>query len=1109
MRYLTMILLLLMGLAAPDLHADKKKKKKKGKEEKAKTEEKSKLNSGTFGAMKFRTVGPALTEGRIGDLAVHPENEAVWYIAVASGGVWKTVNAGTTWKPIFDRYGSYSIGCVTIDPNNPNVVWVGTGENNSQRSVGYGDGIYKSVDGGKTWKNMGLKNSEHISKIVVDPRDSNTIIVASQGPLWSDGGDRGIFRSTDGGETWENTLKVSDKTGCNDLVFDPRNPDIMYTASYQRRRHVWTLINGGPESNIYKSFDGGKTWKKSGRGLPGGDKGRIGLAIAPSQPDTLYAIVEALDNKGGFFRSVNAGDSWQKRSSYVSDSPQYYQEIIVEPHNPDVVYSNDTYLQRSDDGGKTFKNVDGRSKHVDNHVVWIDPRRNDHLLVGCDGGFYETFDRGATWLFRANLPIIQFYKVSTDNAEPFYNIYGGTQDNYSLGGPSRTLNRHGIRNTDWFVTHGGDGFETQVDPTDHNVIYAQSQYGVLVRYDRRSGEEIGIQPQPPKDEVYIWNWDSPLVLSAHSNTRLYFGGNKLFRTDDRGNSWKEISPDMSRGIDRNTLKVMDRVWGVDTVAKNRSTSFYGNLVSLAESVKDENMLVAGTDDGLIHITTDGGANWTRIESVPGIPERTYVNAVAISRHDDNVIYAAFNNHKMGDFKPYLMRSADKGKTWTAITEGLPERGSVYTIVEDHVKPELLFCGTEFGAFMSVDTGAKWIKLSAGLPTISVRDMDIQRRENDLVLGTFGRGFYVLDDYSPLRYVNKENLEKESMVFPVRDAWAYFPSAPLGGGRRGYQGDSLWVADNPPYGAVITYYLPESMKTLVGERKKKESKIAKEGGDTPYPSWDELRKEEREKKPKIILTVTNEAGEVVRRLTGSTSAGFHRVAWDLCWSDNSPITTGSRGRGRGGRGGGNIGPNGVLVLPGAYTVTAARWADGKMEPFGEPQTFQVKSLKLNQFEAEDHDAVAAFRKEMSHLFASARATNTLMSNASSRLTALETAVMRTSKADNSHLVKVHALQERLADLRLIMTGNTTISRRSEPTPPGLTRRVFSVVYGASGTTAPPTQTHLDQMKLVEEGLDDLLKQLKVLVDQDIKQLEEELDAAGAPLTPGRFPTIKRP
>ena len=1098
MKKFSLFLILLLGFGTTDLLAQKKKGKNEKKEKQEVKADPGKLVSGTFSGLAFRSIGPALTEGRISDIAVDPTNPAIWYLAVSSGGVWKTVNAGTTWKPIFDAQASYSIGCVTIDPNNPLTIWVGTGENNSQRSVGYGDGVYKSNDGGKSWKNVGLADSQHIAKIIVDPRNSDTVFVASQGPLWSAGGDRGVFKTTDGGTTWTAVLEISEHTGVTDMVYDPRNPDIMYAASYQRRRHVWTLINGGPESSIHKTSDGGTTWKKSAVGLPGVDLGRIGLAIAPSLPHTLYAIVEAAQGKSGFYRSTNQGASWHKRGKYVAGSPQYYQEIVVDPKDPNLIYSNDTWLNVSKDGGKTFKRVGERSKHVDNHVTWIDPTRSNHLLVGCDGGLYESFDQGANWMFRANLPITQFYKISTDNAEPVYNVFGGTQDNYSLAGPSRTLNQHGIRNSDWYVTHGGDGFETQVDPKDPNTIYAQAQYGNLARFDKISGEEVNIQPQAEEGEALIWNWDSPLLISPHSNTRLYFAANKLFRSDDRGNSWRAVSGDLSRGLDRNKLKVMGRVWGVDTVSKNRSTSQYGAIVALAESSVTEGLLVVGTDDGLIQISEDGGTNWSKQETFPGIPERAYAVWVACSQHSADVIYAGFNNHKMGDFKPYLLRSGDRGKTWTSIVADLPERGSIYSLVEDHVNANLLFAGTEFGVYFTLDTGKKWLELGGGMPTVAARDMEIQKRENDLVVGTFGRGIYILDDYTPLRHISAESLEKDALLFPVKDALSFIPSTPLGTPGKGFQGDNLYTAKNPPEGAVFTYYLPEALQTRQQKRRKQEKKAIKAGEDTPYPSWDELKQEDRERKPEIVLTIRDDKGAVQRRLTGPHSAGFHRVSWNLRLPTPNPVKLG---------GGGAFNPfagfgDGPLVTPGTYQVAIEKRVDGKLEAFGETRSFHVKPV----FPKEDDPSIRlAFQKDVAELQRVMRATNKVINQTEDRLKHLEKAILVTADAGEEQMSQVYALLEQLADIENELYGDNTVGSRFEPTTPGLMERIGNIVYGSWGSTDAPTQTARKGYEIASKSFGNLLDRLRKLVQVDLKKLEDELEEAGAPWTPGRFPS----
>ncbi|MDX1577413.1 MAG: glycosyl hydrolase, partial [Gemmatimonadota bacterium] len=513
------------------------------------------LGSRLLSGLRWRSIGPAVASGRIADIAVDPTDRSVWYVAASSGNVWKTVNAGTTWEPIFDDYGSYSIGAIALDPNDHLTLWVGTGENNGQRSVGYGDGVYKSIDGGRTFENVGLETSEHIGMIAIHPEDSEVVFVAAQGPLWSAGGERGLYRTADGGETWDRVLEIDEHTGVNEVYFDPRDPDVMYATSWQRRRHQWTMIDGGPGSGIWKSTDGGESWREIDRGLPGGDRGRIGMAISPRNPDVLYAIVEASGDDGGTFRSENMGESWSRTSRYQSSAPMYYHELYADPHRFDRIYALDTFLQMSDDGGETWERLPTRDVHVDFHALTFDPEDPEHLIVGNDGGVYETFDFGESWRFFDNLPITQFYKVATSNDEPFYHVYGGTQDNNTLGGPSRTLTS-GIRNSDWYVTLGGDGFDPVVDPENPDIIYSQLQYGVLSRFDRGSKERLDIQPQEDADGPPLrWYWDAGLHMSPHSNERLYFGAQILFQSDDRGSSWRAISGDLTRDIDRNELEV--------------------------------------------------------------------------------------------------------------------------------------------------------------------------------------------------------------------------------------------------------------------------------------------------------------------------------------------------------------------------------------------------------------------------------------------------------------------------------------------------------------------------------------------------------------------------
>jgi len=1067
------------------------------------TEEQSLLTTETFSGLKLRNIGPAQCSGRISDIVKDPTKPSTWYVAVASGNVWKTVNNGTTWTPIFDNYGSYSIGCISIDPKDPKTLWLGTGENNSQRSVGYGDGVYKSIDGGTSWKNVGLGQSEHIGKILIDPRDSDVVYAAAQGPLWAEGGDRGLYKTADGGKNWELILSISENTGVSDIAFDPRDPDVIYATSYQRRRHVWTLVAGGPESAIYKSLDGGKTWKKIVKGLPTVDLGRIGIAVSPQQPDVIYATVPAAWDESGFFRSNDGGENWVRMSDYMTVDPQYYQEIFADPHHFDRVYSMDVMIHVTEDGGKTWQQVNSRFKHVDNHALLFDPDDPDYLMVGCDGGIYETWDRAKTWRYIDNLPVTQFYRVGVDNALPFYNVYGGTQDNASTGGPSRTTNVHGIRNSDWFITVGGDGYQTRVDPTDPNIVYSQFQYGGLVRYDRRSGERIDIQPQPGKDDPpLIWNWDTPLIISPHSPTRLYFGANILFRSDDRGDTWQAVSPNLTRGIDRNRLKVMGTVWSVESPWKNVWTSFYGNLVALDESRLQEGLLYVGTDDGLIQVTEDEGRNWHRIASFPGIPDRTYVADLKASAHDMDTVYAVFNNHKRGDFKPYVLKSTDRGKTWLSISGNLPVRHVLWTIQEDPVKRDLLFVGTEFGLFFTIDGGERWIQLKGGVPTIPIRDMEIQERQTDLVCATFGRGFIILDDYSPLRYISEALLDRDAYLFPVKDALLYIQNSPLGSRKKASQGDAFFTAPNPPFGAVFTYYLKDDLKTRRQSRKERELRLQKQGKPVYYPTWESLRIEDGEDSPAVFLTVSDQEGNVVRRLVGPVSKGFHRVAWDLRYVRPVPTQINEA------KGDWRESSSGMLAPPGTYTVQLCRYVDGEFTMLGEPQKFKTVSLGLQTLQARDVKTQFQFQKQVSSLLRAAMGLEKVLHDTEVRLKYVKQALVDTPEASELLITRTRALQRKLRDIAVVLLGDMSVSSRFEPTRPSLLNRINRASEGFWSTTGA-TATHRREYQIALELFTDLSHRMDALLESDLTRLEEEMERIGAPWTPGRrIPELKK-
>jgi photosystem II stability/assembly factor-like uncharacterized protein len=1059
------------------------------------------MSADTFAGLAFRSLGPAAMSGRVSDIAVSPR-PATYFVGVASGGVWRTTDWGITFTPVFDGQASYSIGCVTVDPKDPLTVWVGTGENNSQRSVSYGDGVYKSVDNGKTWENVGLKDSEHVGRIVIDPRDSDVVYVAAQGPLWRDGGDRGLYKTTDGGRTWKGVLTPSERTGVSDVWLDPRNPDVLIASSWQRRRHVWAAIQGGPESAVHRSTDAGATWKKVEGGLPKGELGRIALAVSPASPEVVYAMVEASDRKtAGTYRSSDGGVNWERRGDYSTPGAQYYHELFPDPKNPDRVYAMDVFMKVTEDGGKTWKSVGEQDKHVDNHALWIDPQHTDHLLNGNDGGVYESWDRGKTWQFKPNLPVMQFYRVTVDNAKPFYNVYGGTQDNATLGGPSRTRTNTGITNADWFVTVFGDGFHIQVDPEDENLVYTESQYGVLARFDRRTGEKIEIQPQPgPGEDPLRFNWDSPLLLSPHSRTRLYFAAQRLFRSDDRGDNWKAVSPDLSSGTDRNQLKVMGRVWSVDAVARNRSTSFYGNIVALDESPLSENLLYVGTDDGLVQVSEDGGATWRRQDRFPGVPERSYVADVHASPHDPNVVYAAFNNHKSGDFKPYLLRSADRGRTWTSISAGLPERGSTWTVLADPAQRDLLFVGTEFGVFFSPSAGSRWIQLKGGLPPIAVRDMAIQKREGDLVLATFGRGFYVLDDLTPLRQASASVLAREAALFPPRPAAMYVPEEPLGLRGRAFQGASHFMAENPPFGAVVTYYLKDEIATLRKQRQEEEKKLAEKGADVPQPAWSDLDREAAEEEPAVVLTISDEAGQVVRRLIGPAKAGFHRVAWDLRHPPPDPTSLEPFESEEPWK----APPQGPLALPGRYRVAMAKRQAGALTPLGEPQGFEAAILGAGSLPEPDRQALQAFAQKTARLQRAVLGAKEAAEEAAPRLKRLKKAIDDAPAADAALAGEVRALEGRLRELKVKLDGGSAKQRYQEPVPASIVSRVQGIVDAHWTTTQAPTGTQRRAYELAAADFAPVLADLSRLVETDLPSLERKADAAGAPWTPGRVP-----
>ncbi|MBS4029417.1 MAG: glycosyl hydrolase [Ignavibacteriales bacterium] len=1057
------------------------------------------LKSSTFGGLKFRSLGPAIIGGRIIAFAVHPQNRSTYYVAVASGGVWKTTNSGTTFDCVFENENSFSIGAVALNPSNLHEVWIGTGELNSQRSVSYGDGIYKSEDDGKSWKNMGLKTSEHISDIEFDSRNTKIMYVASQGPLWKEGGERGLFKSTDGGTTWKNILHTSDNTGVHDVVLDPRNQDVIYATTYQRRRHFWSMIDGGPEGSIQKSTDAGMTWNKLGGGLPGGDLGKIGIDISPVNPDVLFAFVEAQADGGGIFRTTDRGATWEKRNSQI-DVPMYYGKIFCDQKNVDRIVASGTIMYYSDDAGKTLKRIGEKSVHIDYHAIWIDPNDTDYMLLGTDGGLYESHDGNKTWRFINNLPTIQFYRVAVDNAEPFYNVYGGTQDNATLGGPSQTISKYGILNSDWFVTIGGDGFESQIDPNDPNIVYSQYQYGGLARFDKKTGEVLWIQPMEEKGEDGLrWNWDAPLLISPHSSSRIYFGANKLFRSDDRGNSWKTISGDLSRQMDRNKIPMMGKLWSVDAINRHGNTAAWGNLSQVSESPKKENLIYVGTDDGLIQLKDGEASEWKKIEKISGIPELAYVTVVSASQHDENIVYAAFDNHQQGDFRPYLLKSADKGKSWKMISNNLPENGSVKSFAEDHLDANLIFAGTEYGIFFSYNGGKIWTQLKSGLPTIPVKDIAIQKRENDLVLATFGRGFYVLDNYSPLRTANPELLEKEAHIFPIKDALMFHQSDPLTGDDQGWQGDNFYHASNPAFGATIYYSIKDDWKSKKQNRKDEEKEAEKKKSEIKIPSYDESRNEVDEEAKTIMFTIRDESGNIVRKLKGENSSGINRLVWDLRFPSIEPVNSSSSDDGKN---------SGWFAMPGKYSITLSKRVDGVETQIAGPVEFICKALGTPSIPTKDRSALIAFQQKSAKLQRVVSASMNILRETRSKITAIKASLMQTPSVTSETQEKIRSIDMRLKTMSRKFNGDEIISRRNDAAPPSISSRINKLTESFYSSNADITDVQRKAYQIATDEFEIEYASLRKIVEEEIPSIEKEIDKLGAPPIPGRLPEWKR-
>ncbi|MFT6166172.1 MAG: photosystem II stability/assembly factor-like uncharacterized protein [Vicingaceae bacterium] len=1051
----------------------------------------------SLAGFKFRSIGPAFMSGRIADIAIHPKNDNVWFIAVGSGGVWRTKNSGITWDPVFDKEKVFSIGCVTIDPNQPTNIWVGTGENVGGRHMSFGDGIYKSADGGNTWKNMGLAKSEHISKIIVHPTNSDIVFVAVQGPLWSSGGERGFYVTKDGGKTWKKTLGDDKWTGVTDIAIDPTNLDVMYAATWDRHRTVAAYMGGGPGSGLHKSMDGGLTWIKLTAGLPDGNLGKIGLAVSPQKSNVVYAAIELNRRTGEVYRSEDFGVSWKKMSSTVSGAtgPHYYQELYTSPHKFDRIYLMDMRVQVSENGGETFNRMPEEHKHSDNHAMAFRTDDPNYLLVGSDGGLYESFDLGQNWRYMANLPLTQYYKVAVDDAEPFYNIYGGTQDNNTQGGPSRTDNVHGIMNSDWHVVLFGDGHQPATEPGNPNILYAEWQQGNLTRVDKTTGEIVYIQPQPAEDDpVERFNWDAPILVSPHDSKTLFFASQRVWKSTDRGDSWNAISKDLTKDLERIEQLIMGKKQSWENAWDIYAMSNYSTITSLTESPVQKGLIYAGTDDGLIQVTDNNGEFWRKIPvSSLGAPSTAFVNDIKADLYDANTVYVCLDNHKYGDYKPYFFRSNDKGKTWKKLTSKLPETTLVWRMVQDHVKKDLLFLATEFGIYTSFNGGANWHQMKGGLPTISFRDLAIQKRENDLVAASFGRGFYVLDDYSPLREMNEDNLNEEGHLFPIKDAWWYVPRPVLSFDGKGSQGASHYVAPNPEFGAIITYHLAQDYKSLEDERK--EAEKANKEGDIEFPGWETLEKEKLQQKPVIYLLIKDTEGNVIRRIEVPAKNGVHRVAWDLRYPFTDAIRSAKIPKDD------DDLPKGLMAAPGEYTATLVKLIEGKSTELGKTQRFRVKRLKKGSLEGSSDDVTAAFWRKLEGINSQLSASNVVLNENQEKLKRMSIALSRSQSAPGDLDKQLYELRNRLLLMSKQLNGDPIRSSVGEKSKPTIESRVSAAVMGTTNSTYGPTPMHKQSLEIAQKQLTALRKELKDIINVQMPSLEQALKAVNAPYVKG--------
>jgi photosystem II stability/assembly factor-like uncharacterized protein len=1006
--------------------------------------------------LKMRAIGPAIMSGRIDDLAAVESNPQVMYLGAATGGVWKTTDGGMTWKAIFENESNPSIGALAIAPSNPSIVWVGTGEANNRQSSSWGDGVYKSTDGGKTWEHLGLADTQAIGRIVIDPTNSDVVYVAALGHLWGPNAERGLFKTSDGGKTWKKVLFINDDTGVSDVAIDPRSPNILYAASYERRRTPWGFNGGGPGSGVYKTTDGGATWKKLTKGLPdNGNTGRIGLSVYRRDPNVVYALIQ--NAKGGVFRSEDQGATW-KRMGSTDPRPSYFSQIRVDPNNDLRLWMGGVNLYYSEDAGKSFTTQRVRAVHSDFHAIWIDPHDSNHVVVGCDGGVYVSRDGGRDWDHLNVMPLGQIYEVGYDNQQP-YHVCGGFQDNAEWCGPSRTWFARGIVNSDWMMVGGGDGFYVKPDPADPQTIYTESQDGNLNRRDLRTNEARRIRPVPPgnTDAPYRFNWDSPLEISSHDHNTIYYGGNFLFKSTNRGDTWTRLGGDLTKAIDRNKLLVLGKLPSKETLALNDGVEWYGTITSISESPVNAEVLWVGTDDGNLQVSRNGGHSWTNVvDRVPGVPKDTYVSRVVASKYAAGTAFVAFDGHRSNDFHVYLFKTSDYGQTWHSISAGLPQSGGIIHVIREHPSdPNLLFVGAEFGGYFSLDGGEHWNALKMGLPTVPVDDIQIQPRENDLILGTYGRSIYILDDLTPIEQLSDKLLAENLHLFPIRPAiaWRIYQNS-------WFTGQQLFAGPNPPYGALIDFYLKAK------------------------PAKDE----------KVKVTVLDVAGKTVREISDTKAeAGINRIDWDL--RVNPPVKPTAEQLAAQAQGFFFGGPRGPMVEPGSYTVKVSLGQDTQTQIVKVEEDPRIRIAAAAR--AERHDALM----RLYDLYKTADQGEKTIEGLKKSLDEAMAAWKKPGAPEIPDAIhkQAEALSKKVNDLhgKFVSERGFGAGGPLHYTPPPLPQQIGRLMFQIDGYTAAPTSAEKQQIAEAAKELSQATSALHQLVSSDLARLNKALNSAGVP------------